>query len=204
MRIFVISFVCFLCCCPILAAKQDSIALRSNNEQHTLVVNGQEFFIKGMNWDYFPTGTNYSYSLWKQPDATIKAALDYEMGLLKNMGVNVIRQYTGIPSRWISYIHERFGIYTVLNHTFGRYGLTVNNAWVPNIDYANAEIQSILLKEVVEMVSQYKNTPGLLMYLLGNENNYGLFWRGAETEDIPVKDKQSTKDAVQMYRLFNK
>ncbi|MFN4985758.1 MAG: glycoside hydrolase family 2 TIM barrel-domain containing protein [Ignavibacteria bacterium] len=203
MRIFVISFVCFLCCCPILAAKQDSIALRSNNEQHTLVVNGQEFFIKGMNWDYFPTGTNYSYSLWKQPDATIKAALDYEMGLLKNMGVNVIRQYTGIPSRWISYIHERFGIYTVLNHTFGRYGLTVNNAWVPNIDYANAEIQSILLKEVVEMVSQYKNTPGLLMYLLGNENNYGLFWRGAETENIPVEDRQSTKDAVHMYRLFN-
>ena len=28
------------------------------------------------------------------------------------------------------------------------------------------------------MAEDYKNTPGLLMYLLGNENNYGLFWQG--------------------------
>ncbi len=156
-----------------------------------------------MNWDYYPTGTNYSYSLWNQPDATIIAALNYEMGLLKNMGVNVIRQYSGVPSRWITYIYKKFGIYTVLNHTFGRYGLTVDDTWIPNIDYADPEIQSMLLQEVQRMVSDYKDTPGLLMYLLGNENNYGLFWRGAETEDIPVKDKQSTKDAVQMYKLFN-
>ncbi|MEY2719744.1 MAG: hypothetical protein RLZZ273_1110 [Bacteroidota bacterium] len=204
MRTLSISVLCLLQTCLTVVAKQDAIELRFNNQQHSLVVNGQEFFIKGMNWDYFPTGTNYSYSLWKQPDATIRAALDYEMGLLRNMGVNVIRQYTGIPSRWISYIHEKFGIYTVLNHAFGRYGLTVNNTWVPNIDYGNAEIQSVLLNEVAQMVSEYKNTPGLLMYLLGNENNYGLFWRGAETEDIPVQDRRSTKDAVQMYRLFNK
>lgn len=204
MRTFSLSVLCLLQTCFTVVAKQDSIELRSNNQQHSLIVNGQEFFIKGMNWDYFPTGTNYSYSLWNQPDATIKAALDYEMGLLRNMGVNVIRQYAGIPSRWITYIYEKFGIYTILNHAFGRYGLTVNNAWIPNIDYANAEIQSVLLSEVAQMVSEYKNTPGLLMYLLGNENNYGLFWRGAETEDIPVQDRRSTKDAVEMYRLFNR
>jgi len=203
MRILVTSFVYLLCWCAPLVATQDSVALRLSNEQHSLIVNGQEFFIKGMNWDYFPTGTNYSYSLWKQPDATIKAALDYEMGLLKNMGVNVIRQYTGIPPRWISYIYEKFGIFTVLNHTFGRYGLTVNNTWVPNVDYVNLEIQSILLREVRDMVSEYRNTRGLLMFLLGNENNYGLFWRGAETEDIPMADRRSTRDAVQLYRLFN-
>ena len=33
-----------------------------------LVVNGKDFMINGMNWDYFPVGTNFSYSLWKQPD----------------------------------------------------------------------------------------------------------------------------------------
>lgn len=204
MRTFFISVLCLLHAYCNVVAGQDSIELRSNNQQHRLIVNGQEFFIKGMNWDYYPTGTNYSYSLWKQSDATITAALDYEMGLLKNMGVNVIRQYTGIPSKWITYIHKKFGIYTVLNHTFGRYGLTVGSAWIPNVDYASPEIQSILLQEVQNMVSEYKDTPGLLMYLLGNENNYGLFWRGAETEDIPVNEKQSTKDAVQLYRLFNK
>ncbi|MEO1653565.1 MAG: glycosidase, partial [Bacteroidota bacterium] len=53
------------------------------------------------------------------------------------------------------------------------------------------------------MVQDYQNTPGLLLFLLGNENNYGLFWRGAETESIPIEDRESTKDAVFMYRLFN-
>jgi hypothetical protein len=31
------------------------------------------------------------------------------------MGVNVIRQYTGIPAKWIQYIYENYGIYTMLN-----------------------------------------------------------------------------------------
>lgn len=39
--------------------------------------------------------------------------------------------------------------------------------------------------------------------MLGNENNYGLFWRGAETESIPMQDRKSTKDAYHLYRLFN-
>ncbi|MEX2603003.1 MAG: glycoside hydrolase family 16 protein, partial [Gracilimonas sp.] len=50
----------------------------------------------------------------------------------------------------------------------------------------------------------YKDTPGLLLYLLGNENNYGLFWKGAETEDIPVEEQGSEARAKAMYKLFNK
>lgn len=53
------------------------------------------------------------------------------------------------------------------------------------------------------MVKEYNNTPGILLYLLGNENNYGLFWQGAETEDIPVEDRKSTIQAVHLYKLFN-
>jgi beta-galactosidase/beta-glucuronidase len=44
-----------------------------------------------------------------------------------------------------------------------------------NTDYSNPSVRELLLKETKEMVSQYKNTPGLLLFLLGNENNYGLF-----------------------------
>jgi hypothetical protein len=32
------------------------------------------------------------------------------------------------------------------------------------------------------MAKTYGNTPGLLMFFVQNENNYGLFWAGAETE----------------------
>ncbi len=38
---------------------------------------------------------------------------------------------------------------------------------------------------------------------MGNENNYGLFWRGAETEDVPFADRKSTKSAYHLYKLFN-
>ncbi|MGK0390418.1 MAG: hypothetical protein ACI94Y_003171 [Maribacter sp.] len=185
-------------------AQSSQISVVNNDEGMKLVVNGEDFMINGMNWDYFPIGTNFSYSLWKQSDDVIKSALDAEMSLLKNMGVNTVRQYTGVPSKWIKYIYEKHGIYTMLNHSFGRYGLTINGSWVPNTIYGDPNTQELLLAEVKSMTEEYKNTPGLLMYLLGNENNYGLFWGGAETEDIPVEDRKSTALAKDMYKLFNK
>lgn len=179
------------------------VTIVKNDQGTKLVVNGKDFMINGMNWDYFPIGTNFSYSLWNQPDDIIKAALDTEMSLLKNMGVNVVRQYTGIQAKWIRYIYEKYGIYTMLNHSFGRYGLTLGGAWVANTEYSDPRVRELLISEVKKMVEDYKDTPGLLMYLLGNENNYGLFWGGAETEDIPVEDRKSTARARHMYKLFN-
>lgn len=184
-------------------AQADTVSLEKNAQGTKLVVNGKDFMINGMNWDYFPIGTNYNYSLWKQSDDVIKAALDTEMSLLKNMGVNVIRQYTGIQPKWIQYIYEKYGIYTMLNHSFGRYGLTLNGSWVPNTEYSNPLTRELLLKETKEMAEEYKNTPGVLLFLLGNENNYGLFWDGAETEDIPMEDRKSTVRSKDMYKLFN-
>jgi len=186
-----------------LIGQVDKVEVVSNDDGIKLVVNGDDFMINGMNWDYFPIGTNYSYSLWKQPDDLIKAALDEEMPLLRNMGVNVIRQYTGVSAKWITYIYEKYGIYTMLNHSFGRYGLTLNGDWVGNTDYSNPLTRELLLKEVSTMVEEYKDTPGLLLYLLGNENNYGLFWEGAETEDVPMDERESTQKAIPMYKLFN-
>ncbi len=180
-----------------------NVAVVQDQTGMKLQVNGRNYIVNGMNWDYFPIGTNYSYSLWKQPDDIIHAALDAEMSLLKNMGVNTIRQYTGVPARWVKYIYEKYGIYTILNHSFGRYGLTLDGAWVPNTEYSDPRVRELLLAEVTQMVNEYKDTPGLLLYLLGNENNYGLFWEGAETENIPVQDRKSTKRATAMYKLFN-
>jgi len=184
-------------------SQADKVLVDKKQDGLKLKVNGQDLIVNGMNWDYFPIGTNFNYSLWKQPEQVIQKALDDEMGLLKNMGVNTIRVYTGIPKKWIEYIHTNYGIYTMLNHSFGRYGLTLNGAWVANTEYSDAATQKALLKETKEMVEEYKNTKGLLLFLLGNENNYGLFWDGAETEDIPMEDRKSTVRAESMYKLFN-
>ncbi|GMN10783.1 hypothetical protein MTsPCn9_30520 [Croceitalea sp. MTPC9] len=185
-----------------------NVSVVNNGEGAKLVVNGEDFMINGMNWDYIPIGTNtVNANFWKKSDDVIKAGLDTEMSLLKNMGVNVIRQYTGVPAKWIRYIYENYGIYTMLNHSFGRYGLTLDGVWTPVTIYDDEKTAAFLMSEMEELVRGYKDTPGLLMYLLGNENNYGLFWAGAETEDFPDDEGEKQfigeKRGRPMYRLMN-
>ncbi|MBV2196743.1 MAG: glycosidase [Flavobacterium sp.] len=201
MRKIILSLI--FCYSFTMYAQTEKVVIENNDSGMKLKVDGKDFMVNGMNWDYFPIGTNYSYSLWNQSDDFIRQALDDEMGLLQNMGVNSIRVYTGIPKKWIEYIYTNYGIYTMLNHSFGRYGLTIDGVWKPNTEYSDAKTRELLLKEVTQLASEYKDTKGLLLFLLGNENNYGLFWDGAETEDIPIQDRKSTVRARAMYKLFN-
>ncbi|MEL7145242.1 MAG: glycoside hydrolase family 2 TIM barrel-domain containing protein, partial [Bacteroidota bacterium] len=78
-----------------------------------------------------------------------------------------------------------------------------DGAWMANTEYSDPRVRELLLAETKQLVEQYKNTQGILLFLLGNENNYGLFWGGAETEDIPIEDRKSTIRARAMYKLFN-
>lgn len=195
----------FWSCSFTFYSQTDKVTIDKSIAGLKLKVNGKDFIVNGMNWDYYPIGTNYEYSLWKQPENIIQGALDEEMALLKNMGVNAIRVYTGIPKKWIEYIYTNYGIHTMLNHSFGRYGLSINGTWVAHTEYSDVSTQNELLNEVKQLASDYKDTKGLLLFLLGNESNYGLVWEGAETENIPVKEKKSTvhKHARALYKLFN-
>jgi hypothetical protein len=188
-------------------AQGNKVSVVDDDQGMRLLVNGKSMMINGMNWDYFPIGTNFNYSLWKQADDVIKTALDTEMSLLRNMGVNTIRVYSGMPAKWITYVYEVYGIHTMLNHSFGRYGLTLNGAWTPVTDYRDSATKALLLSEVTTMAKTYKDTPGLLLFLLGNENNYGIFWAGAETEDFPddedMRKEMGEKRGRPMYKLFN-
>ncbi len=189
-------------------AQAAKVSVVSDENGDRLVVDGKDFMINGMNWDYVPRGTNViDAEFYKKPDDIIKAGLDAEMLLLQNMNVNVIRQYTGVPAKWVRYIYENYGVYTMLNDSFGRYGLTIDGVWTPITDYKDPRTKELLMSEIKKMVTDYKNTPGILMYLIGNENNYGLFWQGAETEDFP--DGEEKINAVgelrgrPMYKLMN-
>lgn len=199
-RLIVSVITLFYC---ISTSSQNLVRLEKADDGVRLLVDEKPFMVNGMNWDYFPIGTNYEYSIWDQPDEFIINVLDYEMSLLRDMGVNAVRQYTGIPSKWITYIYEKYGIYTMLNHSFGRYGLTIDGEWVATTDYGDLRTKELLLSEISNMVEEFEGTPGLLLYLLGNENNYGLFWEGAETEDIPIENEESASRARNLYVLFN-
>lgn len=188
-----------LVCC---SSHAQTVQIINDSSGSKLLVDGKPFMIKGMNWDYTPIGQNYSYNFWGKSDDFIKTALDSEMNLLKNMGVNTIRHYVGIPPRWVKYIYETYGIYTVVNHTLGRYGVTIDGTWIPSTDYSDPKTREMLKAEVKSMIDSYKDTPGMLFWLLGNENNYGLTWTSAETEALPKEERQVAK-AHYMYSLFS-
>ncbi|MBD3161584.1 MAG: glycosidase [Candidatus Latescibacteria bacterium] len=179
-----------------------SIRIVEDADGQRLQVEGRDFMVFGMNWGYMPIGQNYNYSLWNQPDDVIIDALDREMPLLQDMGVNTIRQYVGIPARWIAYIYERYGIYTVLNHPVARYGYTLNGVWIPSVDYSDPALRSALKLEISALVEEFRDTPGLLMWLLGNENNYGLSWTSFEIEALPEGEREAAR-ARFLYSLFD-
>jgi len=183
------------------SAAAPDVRIVADDAGQKLVVDGGDYMVFGMNWDYLPIGENYLYNLWGQPDEVIVAVLEREMPLLRDMGVNSIRQYVGIPPRWVEHIYEKYGITTMLNHLVGRYGYTIDGAWTPSVDYSDPRFRRLVTEEIVGWVEQYRNTPGVLMWLLGNENNYGLHWSSFEIEALPEGERDEAR-ARYLYSLY--
>ena len=166
-----------------------------------LLVNGEDFYVKGFVWGYTPRGENYTYNLWDEPEETIKAVLDHDFGFMARAGVTANRSFTIIPPKWVTYIYETYGIMSVINPLMGRYGADIDGVWIPFTDYSDQRTREVLKQEVFEVVRMYKDVPGVLMFALGNESNYGLSWSSFEIEDLPVGEQQREK-ARFLYSLF--
>ena len=166
-----------------------------------LKVDGEDFYVKGVVWSYSPRGQNYTYGLFNEPDDFIRKVLDYEFGLMKQMGVNTIRTFTMIPPRWVEYIYREHGIMSVINPLMGRYGYSIDGQWVPFTDYSDPRTREILKRDMQEFVRLYKATPGVLMFAFGNESNYGLSWSSFEIENLP-EGEQNTAKARYLYSLY--
>ncbi len=179
----------------------DKVTTYQDENGWKLKVNGKDFYVKGMVWGYSPRGENYSYNLWGQSDELIKKVLDQEFTLLKEANVNAVRAFSNIPTRWVTYIYHQYDIMTLINPLFGRYGATINGVWVPNTNYQDKTTRETLKAEFLEIVEKYKNTPGVLMFALGNESNYGLSWSSFEIENLP-EGEQNTGKARYLYSLF--
>jgi beta-galactosidase/beta-glucuronidase len=186
----------------IARAQVDRVSVQQDRAGWKLKVNGDDYFIKGVVWGYSPRGQNYTYNLWGESDDFIRKVLDYEFGLMKAAGFNTIRSFGMIPPRWVTYIYREHGIMTVINPLMGRYGYSVGGRWVPFTDYSDPLTRETLKRDMAEIVREYKDTPGVLMFAFGNESNYGLSWSSFEIENLPVGEQQTAK-ARYLYSLFN-
>ncbi len=168
-----------------------------------LLVDGKDYYVKGVVWGYSPRGENYSYNLWGKSDEFIRKVLDHDFGLMKKANINSIRAFSTIPPKWVTYIYEEYGIMTAVNPLMGRYGAMIDGVWKPQTDYSDPRTRAALKEEVLEIVQRFKNTPGVLMFALGNESNYGLEWSASfEIENLPEGEKQAEK-AKYLYSLYN-
>ena len=135
------------------------------------------------------------------PKAYIKAMIDTDGALMQEMGVNVIRVFTDVPPEWVTYLYQQYGIYTVVNDLFGRYGMMVDGRWQGQTNYASLRTRELILEQLSENIKRYVDVPGVLFYLLGNENNYGLEWDSDRIENLPIGQRLETR-AGYLYSLF--
>ena len=50
------------------AGGHETVRVVTDASGSRLQVAGQDFLVRGMNWDYVPIGQNYAYDLFQQPD----------------------------------------------------------------------------------------------------------------------------------------
>jgi len=106
-----------------------------------------------------------------------------------------------MPPRWVQYVYETYGIWTVINHPMARYGLTMDGIWYPNTDYSDPKVRETVKNDIRALVEEFQGTPGMLMWLLGNENNYGLSWASFEIEALPEGERHAAR-ARYLYTLY--
>ena len=186
---------------PATAIAAERVTTVQDAKGWKLQVNGSDYYIKGVVWGYSPKGENYSYNLWGKNEEFIKKVIDQEFGLMKAAGINTVRSFGIIPTKWVEYIYKNYGVRFVINHLFGRYGFDVNGSWKPNTNYSDPDTRAAIKADVMAMVEKFKDTPGVLMFALGNENNYGLSWSSFEIENLPVGE-QNREKAKSLYSLF--
>ena len=97
--------------------------------------------------------------------------------IMKDMGVNVVRVYHHdfVRNKQVFVdLYKTYGIRIIIGDFLGMYAVGSKADWIPGTDYSNPEHQSNMLDSVMKMVNNYKDEPCVLMWVLGNENNYGI------------------------------
>jgi len=145
-----------------------------------LVVKNRPYIIKGMVYNPVPIDKNHEYDFWS--DARRPHMVDG--GLMKDAGVNTIRVYQ--PSKHVKAtrdtmrdLYNIFGIRVAMGHWLG--------FWEdPN--YADPVFRERVKKDVLDMVRAYKDEKGILVWILGNENNISFSY-GPQSTNLWTTDE---------------
>ena len=151
-------------------AKKKKVVLERllTNGHYRLLVGGEPYLITGVCYQPIPPGYDYAYNWWGDP---AKPWL-VDGQLMKDAGINTVRIYQPGENpkevkQVINDLFQKSGVRTILGHNLGIYD-------VPPPNYADENYRQLLKEQVLSIVKTYKDEPGILMWVLGNENNYSF------------------------------
>jgi len=173
------------------------------NNHWQLIVDGKPYIVKGItyaptkigespdkgtlkNWMDQDTNNNGKadgpYDAWvDQNKNNIQDDNEPTVGdfkIMKDMGANTIRVYEQpnfkINKKLMNEMFANYGIRVILGNFLGKYAIGSGASWSEGTDYDNPEHKKNMMEDVRKMVMDHKDEPYLLMWLLGNENNYGV------------------------------
>ncbi|MBI4353033.1 MAG: hypothetical protein HY593_03810 [Candidatus Omnitrophica bacterium] len=133
-------------------------------------------------------------------DPDEKAAGDFQ--LMKEMGVNAVRLYHhAMNKELLRELYQKYGIRVIMGDLLGMYAVGSGAEWYKGTDYTDPVQRQRMKESVRKMVAEHKDEPYLLMWMLGNESNYG------EAGD-PAKEKvgfgsQARTQPEALYRFVN-
>lgn len=195
--------ICKITSKPLSLKKSGQISI-DKSEGYKLIIDGKPTLIKGVCYSPVPIGKDYEYNWWG--DTNRPWLTDGK--LMKEMGVNAVRIYRvgknpDEVKQVIEDLYKKYGIYSLLGHYLGFW------SWPPP-NYANQEFRDKVKAEVLEMVSLYKDSPGVLMWVLGNENNYSFDrepnvqrWTSDAIDALPDAESQRKEKAKIYYTFVN-
>lgn len=94
--------------------------------------------------------------------------------LMKAMGANTIRCYHhAMDRKLLGALYSKFGIRVIMGDLLGMYATGSGAEWFKGTDYTNPDQREKMKESVRQMVMEYKDEPYVLMWMLGNESNYG-------------------------------
>ncbi len=172
------------------------------NQHYRLIVNGSPYIIKGVCYNPTPIGPNHEYDWWSDPHKPWIV----DGKLMKEMGINTIRLYQshGNPEevkQAIRDLYKLYGIRTLMGDWLGFWEY-------PCPLYGDKKFQDKVKKQVIETVNLYKDEPGILGWVLGNENNYSCLghvnpWSNEEIDKETDPQKQKAMRARIYYSFVN-
>jgi len=172
------------------------------NTRYRLMVDNKPYIIKGVCYNPILIGLNHEYDWWSDPARPWIT----DGKLMKEMGVNTIRLYQAHEhpdevKQVIRDFYNLYGIRTILGDWLGFWEY-------PCPFYGDKKFQDRVKKNVIDMVNLYKDEPGVLMWVLGNENNFSCLgqvnpWSSDETDKEPDPQKQKAIRARIYYSFVN-